>query len=85
MWENETAIFHALMDEICTLNVNSVCHVPWSTRRSLAQVLSAEFSHACHDGLWGFAWLFVFAKAVLRSPPRGGLHSYYSSTSVASR
>ena len=65
-------VFQSLMDEISTLSVNIVCHVPRNVRPLLAQVLSVEFNHACQEGLWGFARLFLFAKAVLRSPPRGG-------------
>ena len=65
------------MNEISTLSVNTVCLVPQNVRPLLAQVLSVEFNHACQEGLWGFARLFIFAKAVLRSPPRGGKKKRY--------
>ena len=60
------------MDEIITLPVSTIVHIPKKVRPLLAQVFSSEFRHARFDGLWGFARLFLLAKAVLRSPPRGG-------------
>ena len=80
--ENEEFIFQSLMDEITGLQVNTICHVPRSVRPLLAQVLSVEFYHACSNGIWGFARLFMFAKAVLRSPPRGGKKKRYVVSSI---
>ena len=54
---NESAAFDAFMNEIMLLPVTTVCHTPLSIRPLLAQVLASEFSHACLDGLWGFARL----------------------------
>ena len=62
----------SVMDEIASLRVQTVKHVPRSTRPLLAEVLSGEFLRACENGIWGFVRLFMFAKAVLRVPPRGG-------------
>ena len=70
--ENETDLFQALMTEVATLPVTTICHVPCSVRALLAQVLAAEFNHAIRHRLWGFARIFIFAKAVLRAPARGG-------------
>ena len=69
---NETVLFQALMNEIITLPVTTVVHIPRSVRPLLAQVLSSELSHACLHGIWGFARFHLFAKAVLRCSPRGG-------------
>ena len=69
---NETVLFQALMNEIITLPVTTVVHIPRSVRPLLAQVLSSELSHARLHGIWGFARFHLFAKAVLRCPPRGG-------------
>ena len=54
-FENESDIFHFLMDEISILSVSTVCHVPRNVRSLLAQVLSTELSYTCEDGVWGFA------------------------------
>ena len=52
----------------------------------MAEVLSSEFNYAGQEGLWGFARLFLFAKAVLRSPPRGGKKKrYVVSATLSSR
>ena len=60
------------MTEAATLPVTTICHVPYNVRALLAQVLATEFNHAIHHSLWGFARIFIFAKAVLRAPARGG-------------
>ena len=60
------------MNEVSTLSVFTATHIPQSVRPLLAQVLANEFQHAYADGLWGFVRLFMFAKSVLRTPPRGG-------------
>ena len=60
------------MNEAVTLSVYSVAHVPRSVRPLLAQVLAIELEHGYSDGFWGFVRLFIFAKCILRTPPRGG-------------
>ena len=60
------------MDEIISLPVTTVVHIPRSVRPELGKILAKELKHASKDGLWGFARLFLFPKAVLRCPPRGG-------------
>ena len=60
------------MNEIISLPVNTVMHIPRSVRPELAEGFAAELKHASEDGLWGLARFFLFSKAVLRCPPRGG-------------
>ena len=60
------------MNEIMTLHVDTVSHIPRSVRPLLAQILTVELRHACSDGLWRFSRFFLFAKAVLHLPHRGG-------------
>ena len=62
--DNEAVIFQSLMDEIIRLPVNAVCHIPCSVRPLFAEVLFSEFNYPGQEGLWGFARLFLFAKAV---------------------
>ena len=64
--------FQAIMEEIATLQVTSVCHIPRHVRPLLSDVLSSELQQAINCNLWGFVRLSLFAKAVLRTPPRGG-------------
>ena len=78
--DNESAIFSAVMNEIMTLHVDTVSHIPRSVRPLLAQVLAVKLRHACSGGLWGFVRFFLFAKAVLRLPHRGGRKRDLSST-----
>ena len=73
----ETFLFDALMEEISHLHVKSVGHIPRSVRPLLGNILSVELRHATKNGLWGFARLQMFAKAVLRCPPRGGKKKRY--------
>ena len=47
----ESDIFVAFMEEVISMSVNTVCHIPQSVRPLLAQVLSSELKHACYDGL----------------------------------
>ncbi|XP_062510283.1 uncharacterized protein LOC134186046 [Corticium candelabrum] len=68
----ESTLFSSLMNEIISLPVTTVMHIPHSARSELAEVFAAELKHASVDGLWGFARFFLFSKAVLRCPPRGG-------------
>ena len=69
---NEADVFQTIMDEISTLPVTSVCHIPCGVRCLLAEILSFEFQQAVRSNLWGFVRLPFFAKAVLSPPPRGG-------------
>ena len=68
----ESVLFEALMQEISLLPVKTVGHIPCSVRPAVAEALATEFRNATHHGLWGYARLHMFAKAVLRCPPRGG-------------
>ena len=68
----ESTLFSSLMNEIISLTVTTVMHIPRSVCPELAEVFAAELKHASVDGLWGFARFFLFSKAVLRCPPRGG-------------
>ena len=68
----EPFLFDALMKEVSTLPVKTVGHTPRSVRTKLGEILATEFKNATHHGIWGFARLFMFAKAVLRCPPKGG-------------
>ena len=70
---DEEETLSSVRREIATLPVNTIMHVPASARPLLAQVLADEFNHCnSKNGIWGFTRLFMFAKAVLRFPPRGG-------------
>ena len=51
--DNEFFIFSAFINEIMTLHVDTVSHIPRSVRPLIAQVLGVELRHACLDGLWG--------------------------------
>ena len=67
---NESFLFDALMIEISALPVKTIGHIPQSVRPKLAEVLAVEFRNAIYYGIWGFARLFMLAKAVLRCPQR---------------
>jgi len=69
---NDLAAFRAIMEEIVLLPVGTVAHVPRAARPLLAQVLTGCLRDARSGGLWGFVRLMMVAKAVLRTPPRGG-------------
>ena len=74
---NDLVAFSALMNDIITLPVSTISHIPRKVRPLVAQVLTAELRHACRDGIWGFVRLSLFPKAVLRTPPRGGKKKRY--------
>ena len=74
---HEFAQFEALMLEISCLPVRTIRHIPRSVRPLLSQVLGAELRHVTDDGIWGFARLQMFPKAVLRCPPRAGKKKRY--------
>jgi len=74
---DDAQAFRAIMDEIVTLPVGTVTHVPRSVRAQLAVVLTDCLRAARLEGLWGFVRLMLVAKAVLRSPPRGGRRKRY--------
>ena len=60
------------MEEVLTLPVPTISHVPHKARPLLSHVLTTELRHARQDGLGGFVRLSLLAKATLRTPPRGG-------------
>ena len=70
--QEDEAASASLMEEIVLLPVGTVSHVPRATRPLLAEALTACFRDTRTAGLWAFARLVMFAKCVLRSPPRGG-------------
>ena len=74
---NETLIFDTFISRLCLLHVHSIQHVPRMARPLLASCLSQEFSAVNQFGLWSFAWILMFAKLVLRSPPRAGRKKRY--------
>jgi len=59
----ESEVFTFLMDRVMVCPVSTIAHVPRSVRPLLAKVLSVELRKACLS-VWGFARLFMFAKAV---------------------
>ena len=69
---DDEAAFPSLMEEIVLLPVGTVPHVPLAARPLLAEALTSCLRDARTSGLWGVARLMMFAKCVLRSPPRGG-------------
>ena len=69
---SEPDVFQAIMEEIATLQVTSVCHIPHRVRPLLSDVLSSELQQAINCNLWGFVPLSLFVKTVLRTPSRGG-------------
>ena len=79
---SETVLFNTLMEEVSHLPTKTVNHIPRSVRPLLGKVLSVEFKHAIKNGIWGFARLHMFAKAVLRCPPRGGRKKRYVVKSI---
>ena len=66
------------MDEIVTLPVGTVTHLPRAACTMLASVLAHFFRAAGSEGLLGFVRLMLLAKATLRSPPRGGQKKHYA-------
>jgi len=64
--------FQAIMEEVVLLPVGTVVHVPRAARPLLSEALTGCLREARTGGLWGFVRLMLLAKAVLRSPPRGG-------------
>ena len=69
---SESEICTAVMSEVACLSINTVLHIPSSIYPMLAHVLSFEFRSVYSFGMWGFAHLHLFAKAVLRSMPCRG-------------
>ena len=74
---NEHLVLAAIMDEMITLPVSTIGHIPRRVRPLLAEVLSAECRHSRLDGLCGFVWLSLLAKTTLRAPPRRGKKKRY--------
>ena len=74
---NETSIFTSIMNEIITLPVPTITHIPRNVCPLLAQVFCKELQNACKDDIWGFVRLSLLPKAVLRPPPRGGRKKHY--------
>ena len=75
--EFELEVFNSFMNEASMLPIPTISHIPKSVRPLVAEIMAKELLHACEDGLWGFARLFIFAKCTLRSPPRGGKKKRY--------
>ena len=57
--------FQAIMEEIGTLPVGTVAHVPRAARSLLAVVLADCLRAARCEGIWGFVRLMLLAKATL--------------------
>ena len=70
--QQEFITFQALMNEIMTLPIATICHIPRSVRPLFAEVLAKELRHATYDSVWVLARLLLLPKAVLRCPSRGG-------------
>ena len=64
--------FETSMQEISLLPVKCIGLIPFSDRPAVAETLATEFRNATHHGLWSYARLHMFPKAVLRCPPRRG-------------
>ena len=74
------------MEEVLTLPVPTISHVPRKARPLLSHVLTTELRHARQDGLGGFVRLSLIAKATLRTPPRGGRRKRYAAAAhIATR
>jgi len=63
----ESEVLIVLLDHVMVCPVSTISHIPCSVRPFLAHVLSLEFQKAC-SSVWSFVRLFIFAKAVLRTP-----------------
>ena len=59
------------MNEIVTLQVSTISHIPRKVRPLLAQVFTSEPRHARLDGLLGYIRFSLLPKVILRSPLRG--------------
>ena len=64
--QQEFILFQAFMNEIMTLPIITICHIPRCVRPLFAEVLAKELRHATYDGVWGFARLSLLPKVVLR-------------------
>jgi len=73
----QPAVLSAVMDDILSLPVSTITHIPRAVRPRLAEVLTAELRNGHSAGPWGVVRLWLFAKAVLRVPPRGGRKKRY--------
>ena len=71
--EIDLKVFDAVMNEVMSLPIFTVVHVPKSVRPLLAEVLSQECQLSVSHGAVGFMRLFAFAKSVLRVPSCGGI------------
>ena len=67
---DESAIFNSVMEDISSLPIDSVVHIPRSVKPLFATVLASELYNADTHGLWGFVRLSMLSKCVLRCPPR---------------
>ena len=57
--------FDAVMNEMMTLPVFTVVHIPKSVRPLVADILSGEFRLGVNHSMLGMVRLFAFAKSVL--------------------
>ena len=80
----ENSIVSAILEETLTTPVSTIAHIPRSVRPLLATVVATELRHAHSGNIWGFVRLQLFAKAVLRSPLRGGRRRRYVVQSLIS-
>ena len=67
-----------------TTPVSTIAHIPRGVRPFLAMVLAKELRHTHSGNIWGAVRLQLFAKAVLRSPPRSGRRRRYVIKSLIS-
>jgi len=80
----KSEVFTFVMDHVMVCPVSTIAHVPHSVCPLLAKVLSVELCKACLS-VWGFARLFMFAKAVLRIPVNNQCHHFVMSSILLDR
>ena len=81
----EKECVNSIMESCFTMQTCTISHVPKSCRPSLAKILKNELKKACTN-IWGAIRLCMFAKAVLRLPPRGGKrHRHILSSTIQKR
>ena len=59
---DEEAVFRAVMNEVVSLQVQTVAHVPKSVRPLLAEILAGELQHACFSGICFFSVSLLLPK-----------------------
>ena len=76
--EIDLKVFDAVMNEVMSLPIFTVVHVPKSVRPLLAEVLSQKFQLSVSHGAVGFMRLFAFTKSVLCVPSHGGKKRHHN-------